>query len=55
MEYPKRKTNRLQEFDYSTPHACFVTICAKNRRKLFWHDVGAITDRPYAIFQGGAP
>ncbi len=49
MEYPKRKPNRLQKFDYSTPHACFVTICTKNRRKLFWRDVGAITDRPFAL------
>ena len=46
MELPKRKLNRLQEYDYSTPNGYFVTICTQNRRNLFWKNVGAITDRP---------
>ena len=46
MELPKRKPNRLQEYDYSTPNGYFVTICTQNRRNLFWKNVGAITDRP---------
>ncbi len=41
MELPKRKTNRLTEYDYSTPNAYFITICTKNRKNLFWVDVGA--------------
>ena len=46
MELPKRKPNRLQEYDYSTPNGYFVTICTQNRRNLFWKNVEAITDRP---------
>ena len=46
MEFPKRKTNRLTEYDYSMPNAYFITICTKNRKNLFWVDVGAIIDRP---------
>ena len=46
MELPARKHNRLNEYDYSTPNAYFITICTKNRQNLFWSDVGAIIDRP---------
>jgi len=46
MDLPKRKQNRLAEYDYSTPNAYFITICTKNRKNLFWMDVGAIIDRP---------
>lgn len=31
MECPKRKTIRLQTYDYSTPGAYFVTICTQER------------------------
>ena len=46
---PKRKHPRLKEFDYSTPGAYFITICAHKRRHLF----AQITDVPYgdAIIQ----
>lgn len=47
---PKRKTNRLTGYDYSRPGCYFVTICAKNRRYLFWDEfdwrVGAACGRP---------
>ena len=46
MEMPKRKANRLPEYDYSTPNAYFITICTDKRKNLFWSDVGAIIDRP---------
>lgn len=46
MELPKRKQNRLTEYDYSTPNAYFITVCTENRKNLFWKDVGAIIDRP---------
>lgn len=46
MELPKRKRNRLNEYDYSTPNAYFITICTENRRNLFWTDAGAIIGRP---------
>ncbi|MFI3241559.1 MAG: transposase [Alphaproteobacteria bacterium] len=42
-----RKDNRLQNFDYSTKGAYFVTICTKDRKKLLWKkNVGAVIDRP---------
>lgn len=34
MELPKRKQNRINEFDYSRNGAYFVTICTHNRRNL---------------------
>ena len=46
MEIKKRKANRLKEFDYGAGHAYFVTICTKNRQKLFWESVGASIARP---------
>ncbi len=32
MDMPKRKKNRLPEYDYSSPGAYFVTICTQDRR-----------------------
>ena len=32
MELPKRKPIRLPDYDYSSPGACFITICTQNRR-----------------------
>ena len=46
MEMPKRRKNRLTEYDYSTPNAYFITVCTVNRKNLFWKDVGAVIDRP---------
>ena len=31
-EFPKRKHPRLDNYDYSTAGAYFVTICTQNRR-----------------------
>ena len=41
-ELPKRKPNRLNNFDYSQNGAYFVTICAKNKEHIFGA-VGAST------------
>ena len=49
MELPKRKPNRLADYDYSTPNAYFITICTNKRRNLFWKNVGAIIDRPQDV------
>lgn len=46
MELPVRKPNRLPNFDYNTPGAYFITICTKDRKNLFWTDVGASIARP---------
>lgn len=49
MELPKRRQNRLAEYDYSIPNAYFITVCTKNRKNLFWMDVGAAIGRPENI------
>ena len=46
LELPKRKQNRLTEYDYSTPNAYFITICTDKRKKLFWQDSWAVIDCP---------
>ena len=49
---PKRKRNRLKEFDYSQNGMYFVTICTKDKQKILWNDkfddniVGANCVRP---------
>ena len=42
---PKRKNTRLKGYDYSQPGYYFVTICTKDRQRLFWK-VGATCGRP---------
>ena len=49
MEFPKRKPNRLAEYDYSQPNAYFITICTKDKRNLFWDSVGASIARPNTV------
>ena len=40
MELPRRKINRIPEYDYSTSGAYFVTICTKERKHLLCDIVG---------------
>ncbi len=37
---PKRKSLRLEGYDYSTPGAYFITVCTENRRKILGNLVG---------------
>ena len=46
MELPKRKKNRLKNYDYSQPNAYFITVCTENRKNMFWVNVGASIARP---------
>ena len=51
-ELPKRKDNRLKNYDYSRAGAYFITICTKDRKCLFWdkaqhHSVGEDIILPY--------
>ena len=46
---PKRKKNRLENYDYSSCGAYFITVCTLGRKKYFWKNVGAIIDRPPKI------
>lgn len=48
-ELPKRKNNRLQNYDYSSCGAYFITICTANRQNYFWNAVGATIGRPQDI------
>ena len=39
--FPSRKSICIEDYDYSTPGAYFITICTVNREKIFWDSVGA--------------
>ncbi len=36
-ELPKRKPIRIEDYDYSTNGAYFITVCTANREKIFWN------------------
>ena len=44
-QHPKRKPIRIENYDYSTPGAYFITVCVHNRKTILWN-VGAATCRP---------
>ena len=46
---PQRKKNRLDNYDYSSCGAYFITVCTLERRNYFWENVGAIIDRPQDV------
>ena len=53
INLPKRKKIRMENFDYSTASAYFITICTADRRPILWndfencvHNVGADIIRP---------
>lgn len=50
-ELPKRKANRLQNFDYSTNGAYFITICTHEHKCILSHitSVGADIIRPCTV------
>ncbi len=45
MDLPKRKPNRLKNYDYSQCGAYFITACTKSRHEILWN-VGATFGRP---------
>ena len=49
MNLPKRKINRLANYNYSTPNAYFITICTVGRKNLLWDNVGEIIDCPEVV------
>ena len=49
QQYPKRKSIRLKEYDYSTPGYYFITICTKDKKCLF----GEITDQGMKLNDAG--
>ena len=51
MEFPKRKTIRLPDFDYNLPGYYFITICVKDKQKLLCDIVGTgLPDGPEVMF-----
>ncbi len=53
-DLPARKQNRIEQYDYSSSGAYFVTVCTAGREKVFWESlpksaVGAAISRPQAI------
>lgn len=46
---PKRKSIRLNGYDYSSCGAYFITLCTKDKKKLFWNSVGANCVRPHEV------
>ena len=40
MELPKRKQNRLKDYDYDSAGAYFITVCTQDRKCLLSHIVG---------------
>ncbi|MBR4864773.1 MAG: transposase [Oscillospiraceae bacterium] len=42
---PKRKQIRIEDYDYATPGAYFITVCIQDRKPILWN-VGAATCRP---------
>ena len=46
MYLPKRKNIRLNDYNYSSNGAYFITICTKNKENLLWKNVGANCVRP---------
>ena len=37
-EYVRRKTNRLNNYNYSSSGMYFVTICVKDKQKILWNN-----------------
>ena len=42
---PKRKPIRIQDYDYSTPGAYFITVCVQDRTPILWNVGAAIMSR----------
>ena len=49
MELPKRKPNRLKNYDYSSNGAYFITFCTHERKQTLCRIVGAIHESPEVI------
>jgi len=46
---PKRKQNRIKDYDYSMPGAYFITVCTANREQILWNTVGEVINLPYYL------
>ena len=48
-EMPIEKKNRLQNYDYSSCGAYFITVCTQKKQNYFWKNVGATIGRPQDV------
>lgn len=48
-DYPTRKKLRIEDYDYTSAGAYFITVCTAKRENLFWFDVGADSIRPSCV------
>ena len=46
---PQRKKNRLENYDYSSCGAYFITVCTLERRNYFWKNAGAFFECPQDV------
>ena len=46
MEEQNRKRIRLENFNYASAGAYFITVCTKDRSTILWENVGADIIRP---------
>ena len=46
---PKRKANRIKDYDYSSAGVYFITLCTQDRVNVFWNTVGADIIRPLKV------
>ena len=46
MELPKRKQNRLEDYDYSKSGTYFITVCVQDRKPILSH-ISANADSIY--------
>ena len=58
--FPVRKSPRLRSFDYSSPNYYFITVCTKDKKKLFWDNdccnaFGSIAENAFASISDHFP
>ena len=46
MVLPKRKQNRLESYDYSTPGYYYLTICTQDKEKFLWDSEKLLEGKP---------
>lgn len=49
---PKRKSIRIEHFNYSSPSSYFITICTDGRKNQFWD--GTLDENVFTVDVVGA-
>ena len=49
QKFPSRKSHRLKNYDYSTENLYFVTLCTKNREKLFGKIIASASETTVGV------